>query len=285
VARIQVNGLEIGYEIIGDGKKNAIITPGGRFSKDTPGVRQLAEELAKDGYKTVIWDRVNCGESEISFAATTESRLNADTLAGLLKVLNMTPALVIGGSAGARVSLLAAAFHPDVVERLAILWITGGTLSLAMLAYHYCHDSMFIAERDGMEAVTKLPAWKEPVERNPKNKQILLSQDKDAFVQKMKDWGAAFMAPPGEAVPGLNAEALARVGQKPVMVFRSGKSDVHHPRDTSEAVAKAIPGAKLVEPPWGDREWLDRSHAAEKGEGIFARWPLLAPQILAFAKT
>jgi hypothetical protein len=101
----------------------------------------------------------------------------------------------------------------------------------------------------------------------------------------MKDWGAAFMAAPNEAVPGLNAEALAKVGQKPVMVFRSGKSDVHHPRETSEAVAKAIPGAKLVEPPWGDREWLSRSIAAEKGEGIFARWPLLAPQILEFAKS
>src|SRR5690349_5164456 len=105
MARMQVNGLEIGYEIIGDGKKFAIITPGGRFSKDTPGVRQLAEELAKNGYKTVIWDRVNCGESEISLAGTTESRMNADTLAGLLKALKMTPALVIGGSAGARVSL------------------------------------------------------------------------------------------------------------------------------------------------------------------------------------
>ena len=163
----------------------------------------------------------------------------------------------IGGSAGARVSLLAAVYHPDVVSHLAILWITGGTLSLAMLAYHYCHDSMFIAERDGMEAVTELPAWKEPVERNPKNKQILLSQDRDAFVQKMKDWGAAFMAGPNEPVPGVSPAQLQALSKIPVMVFRGGKSDVHHPRETSEAVAKAIPGAKLVEPPWGDRERLD----------------------------
>ena len=38
-----------------------------------------------------------------------------------------------------------------------------------------------------------------------------------------------------------------------------------------------------AEPPWGDREWLDRLQAQAAGEGLFARWPLLAPQILAFA--
>ena len=63
MARIDVNGLSIGYEIIGNGSKTAIITPGGRFPKETPGVRDLAENLAKHDYKTVIWDRPNCGES------------------------------------------------------------------------------------------------------------------------------------------------------------------------------------------------------------------------------
>ena len=47
MAKIDVNGLSIGYEIIGSGSKPAIITPGGRFTKETPGVRDLAENLAK----------------------------------------------------------------------------------------------------------------------------------------------------------------------------------------------------------------------------------------------
>ena len=38
------------------------------------------------------------------------------------------------------------------------------------------------------------------------------------------------------------------------------------------------PLARLVEPPWGDREWIERGEARE--EGLFARWPLLAPQLL-----
>jgi pimeloyl-ACP methyl ester carboxylesterase len=280
--RIDVNGIGIAYEIVGDGPRSAIITPGGRFPKETPGVRELGQELAKHGFRTVIWDRPNCGESDISFAGDTESRLNADTLAGLLRALNMAPALVIGGSAGARVSLLTAVHHPDVVDRLAVLWITGGILSLAMLANLYCHDNMFIAARDGMEAVTKLPGWKEQIERNPKNRDILLAQDRDAFVKKMMVWGEALVSTGGEPVPGLPAALLGAV-KAPVLVFRSGESDCHHPRWTSEAVHGAIPGAKLAEPPWGDREWLERSQAQERGEGLFARWPLLAPQLLDFA--
>lgn len=282
--RIDVNGIGIGYELIGDGPRSAIITPGGRFSKETPGVRELAQALAEHGFRTVIWDRPNSGESDLCFEGESESRLHADALAGLLRRLDMAPAMVIGGSAGARVSLLAAVHHPEVVERLAVLWITGGLLSLAMLANLYCHDPMFMAAREGMEAVARLPTYQEPLTRHPPNRQILLGQDREAFVQKMMDWGAALIAAGDAPVPGLEPALLARL-KMPVMVFRSGASDVHHPRATSEAVHRAIPGAKLVEPPWGDREWLDRTKAQEQGEGLFARWPLLAPQLLDFANS
>ena len=55
----------------------------------------------------------------------------------------------------------------------------------------------------------------------------------------------------------------------------------------SEQVARLIPTAQLVEPPanWPDTEWNDRMAAAAQGEGLFAKWPQLAPQILAFAKS
>ena len=50
-----------------------------------------------------------------------------------------------------------------------------------------------------------------------------------------------------------------------------------------ETLHAMIPGSQIAEPPWGDREWIDRLQASARGEGLFARWPLLAPQILAFA--
>jgi hypothetical protein len=67
-------------------------------------------------------------------------------------------------------------------------------------------------------------------------------------------------------------------------VFRSGESDPYHTRATSEMLHRLIPGSRLVEPPWGDREWIERSDAARSGSGgLFERWPLLAPQLLEFA--
>ena len=57
-----------------------------------------------------------------------------------------------------------------------------------------------------------------------------------------------------------------------------------HTRATSEAVAAGLPNARLVEPPWGDREWLDRSAKHRTGEApLFTGWPALAPPLLAWA--
>jgi pimeloyl-ACP methyl ester carboxylesterase len=282
MAKIDFNGIGIAYDIIGDGPQTAIITPGGRFSKDTPGVRQLAEKLAEGGIKTVIWDRPNCGESDIAFAGETESVQNADTLAGLLSALGFGKTLVIGGSAGSRVSLIAARRHPEQVAGLFLLWISGGPIGLAVLAVHYCGESARAANMGGMEAVAALPEWQESLERNPGNRDRLLAQEPKAFIATMQRWAASFFPNPGSPVPGLTPADFAAL-TIPVMVLRSGESDLAHTRATSEQVHALIPGSHLAEPPWGDQEWNERGKA--RHEGLFARWPLLAPQILDFAKT
>ena len=281
--KINVSGIDIAYDLIGDGKRTAAITPGGRFSKDTPGVRELALKISEGGFRVLIWDRPHSGESDLSFQGRTESILNADTLAGLLRALDLAPALLIGGSAGSRVSLLTAIRHPDVVERLFLLWISGGAVGLASLAYFYCHDSLAAAAMGGMPAVAALPGWAEPLKRNPGNRERLLGQDTAAFIQTMKTWGEAFVPAADSPVPGTSAAQL-RALKVPTMVLRGGESDFHHPRVTSEAVHALIPGSQIVEPPWGDREWLERLQAQGAGEGLFARWPLLAPQIISFAR-
>ncbi len=75
-----------------------------------------------------------------------------------------------------------------------------------------------------------------------------------------------------------------RALEMPVMILRSGLSDFHHPRETTEAVHALIPGSQIAEPPWGDREWLERLAASAASGGPFVRWPLLAPQILEFSQ-
>jgi pimeloyl-ACP methyl ester carboxylesterase len=284
MARIEVNGIGVSYEVIGEGPRFAAITPGGRFSKDTPGVRELAQELAKGGFKVLIYDRPNCGESDISFNCESESFQNADTLAGLLRALNFGPALLFGGSGGARETLLAAIRHPDVVERVFILWISGGGIGIATLPITYYAESVMTALAAGMEAVADLPTWKEVTTRNPSNRDRFLAFDRDEFSLKLRALGDAFLPHPGAPIPCATVEQLKGI-KVPVMVLRSGTSDPHHPRATSEAVAALIPGAQIVDPPWGDREWMDQLAATGFGQtqGLFSRWPLLAPQVLAFA--
>jgi pimeloyl-ACP methyl ester carboxylesterase len=189
----------------------------------------------------------------------------------------MTPAVIAGGSGGARVSLLAAARHPEAAAGVAVWWISGGVYGLLSLATHYCGGSLAEAWRDGMAAVASLDEWSEVVTRNPSNRQRFEDQDRAAFIATMERWMLAYCPRDGEHVPGLT-DADARTMTLPALVFRSGESDPHHTRATSEAVADLLPQARLVEPPWGDREWIERQVVHD--EGLFARWPLLAPQLL-----
>jgi pimeloyl-ACP methyl ester carboxylesterase len=276
MAIAKVNGLSLGYETIGEGRP-WVITPGGRFTKESPGVRELAVALAAQGNRVLIWDRPNCGESDVCFEGPSESAMQADALAALLEHLDMVPAVIAGGSGGARVSLLTASRHRTDAAGLAIWWISGGVFGLLSLAMHYCGGSLAAAWTEGMEAVAALPDWAEVQEQNPANRQRFLAQDRDEFISAMERWMLAYCPRDDEPVPGLPL-ADARALDIPALVFRSGASDVHHTRATSEALAGLLPQARLVEPPWGDREWLERQGARD--EGLFARWPLLAPALL-----
>jgi pimeloyl-ACP methyl ester carboxylesterase len=281
--QLQVDGTTIAYEILGESGQPWVVTPGGRFGLDTPGIRELARELARHDQRVVIWDRPNCGASDVCFEGASESEMQADKLAGLLRALDMTPAVIVGGSGGARVSLLTAVRHPDVAAKLAMLWISGGVYGLMLLATHYCGESIRAAWSGGMEAVVELPEWDEVLRRNPSNRQRFLDLDPRAFIETLERWMLVYCPDPASPVPGLSAEECARLAA-PTLIFRSGASDPHHTRATSENLHALIPGSQLVEPPWGDNEWNERGAAAREGTGaLFERWPLLAPQLLAFA--
>ena len=277
-----VDGLEIAYEVIGDGRP-WVLTPGGRYDMREQGLRELADALAAGGAAAVLWDRPNTGASDVCFTGESESAMQADVLAGLLRHLGMAPAVIAGGSGGSRVSLLTAARHPDVAAAVATWWISGGPYGLMTLGTHYCGGSIKAGWNGGMEAVAALPEWAGVQERNPRNRDLLLAQDQREFVATMERWMLAYCPCGDQLVPGLDDDA-ARAMEIPALVFRSGESDMNHLRETSEQLAALLPHARLVEPPWGDREWAERQAARDRGEaGLFARWPLLAESLLSWA--
>lgn len=283
MARIAVSGIEIDHEFLGqEGAPVVAITPGGRYPRDTPGVPQLGDAIAKGGYRVLLWDRPNCGASDISFEGESESALHADTLAGLVEALGIERVTLVGGSAGSRVSLMAALRMPGKVSGLFLWWISGGPISLAQLAAYYCGDAAMAAAYRGMEGVAELPGFAEQVRRNPRNRDLILKWDSEAFVARMQQWASAYAYSPTSPVPGIVDSAFAALTM-PAVVLRSGKSDVNHTREASEQTAALLPNARLLEPPWGDQEWNEcMAIPLSPGRGRFERWPLLAPMILKF---
>src|SRR5271157_3813066 len=170
---------------------------------DTPGVRELADALAATGKRVLIWDRPNTGASDVCFTGSSESAMQADRLAGLLRTLDLAPAFVFGGSGGARVSLLTAARHPDVAAGLTMVWISGGVYGLMLLATVYCGESIRAAWRGGMDAVLELPEWAEVLAANPRNRPLMAGLDPRQFIATLEQWMLAYCPDPDATVPGL----------------------------------------------------------------------------------
>jgi 2-hydroxy-6-oxonona-2,4-dienedioate hydrolase len=286
---VEIDGRRVAYEILGDGPPIAL-TPGGRFSMKFPGYRELAEELAKE-MKVLIWDRPNCGDSDLNFTGESESATQADVLAELLRQLDMAPAVIAGGSGGARVSLLTALRHPDVARGLFGWNFVGGIVGTLTLASVYVLPWINNAAIS-MQEVANLKNWNdlgmlgEP-DIKPRHREQVLAQDQDEFIAQMMKWLWAYNVDPDKPIPGVASSEIAQL-TLPTTIVRGGLKDLQHPDATSRELHRLIPGSELVEPPWEDKEneWNRLGALARQGgpPRMFETWYLLAPQILELAK-
>jgi len=280
-SEVVIDGASISFDVIGEGPP-LILTPGGRFGMDIPGLRPLAEELAKS-MTVVLWDRPNTGASQLRFDGVSESQMVADTMVALLRELNLAPAVIAGGSAGSRVSLIAAIRHPEVVSKLALWSMSGGRFGTMFLAMNYLLPHIAAAWQGGMAAVTELPDMQESIRANPKNREVLLEMDREKFIEALTGWLGAYIPESGNPLPGVPADEVSRVNV-PTLIFRNGDGDIYHPAETSLEVHELVSGSLLVEPPWGRSGWYDTKQRVIAGTGtLFDNWNLLAPQILEFA--
>src|SRR5262245_49790051 len=202
--------LSIGYEIIGKGRPWILTPGGGHFSRQYPGIREFAVALADLGNQVIIWDKPNTGETDLCIAGSSVSALQGDFLAGLLRTLGVAPAFIIGGSAGSRVSLLAAARHREVVKGLGLWWLTGGVYGRIAIASGQYGPAVHAAWNGGMEAVADLPQWQEVLSSNPANRDRLLAQDPKQFIATLQQWMLT-MCPSDQLVTGMSNEQVRQV--------------------------------------------------------------------------
>jgi pimeloyl-ACP methyl ester carboxylesterase len=282
---IEVNGGAVVYEILGDTGDFIAMTPGGRFSKDIPGLRPLAEALVEGGYRVLLWDRPNCGKSEVQFYGQSESHMRAETLAQLITELDIGPCIIAGGSGGARDSMLTTMLYPELVRKLVVWNIVGGVYGSFVLGGHYVVPSILAVRGLGIEGLLKVPEWRERIEQNPANEQRLRALDPDAFLKVMLRWLNAYVPKPGQTIPGVTDDMFDNI-TVPTLIIRGGENDWDHPKRTAMEVHCLIKGSQLIDPPWPEDAWERAGEQMARSGGkdfcLFDTWVQAAPAILDF---
>ncbi|WP_046315785.1 alpha/beta hydrolase [Mycobacterium sp. UM_Kg1] len=285
MAAVEVNGGNVVYEILGSTGDLIVLTPGGRFSKEIPGLRPLAEALVDGGYRVLLWDRPNCGASDVQFYGQSESHMRAETLHGLLTALGTGPVILAGGSGGARDSILTTMLYPELVTKLALWNIVGGIYGTFVLGSYYVVPSILAVRGGGPKALLDIREWQERGAENPDNEARLLGLDGDAFLKVMLRWLNAFVSKPGQTIPGVDDEMFDRI-TVPTLIIRGGENDWDHPKRTSLEVNCLIRGSELIDPPWPEDAWEraaeDRASGKVSHFNMFDTWVLAAPAILEF---
>jgi 2-hydroxy-6-oxonona-2,4-dienedioate hydrolase len=281
----EVNGGDVVYEILGKDGDFIALTPGGRYSKDIEGLRPLAKKLIEGGYRVLLWDRPNCGKSDVQFYGQSESHMRAETLHALITGLDIGPCIIAGGSGGARDSMLTTMLYPEIVTKLVVWNIVGGVYGSFALGAHYIMPTLHAARALGMEGLLRVAEWKERIAENPRNKDRILATDSDEFLKVQLRWLDAYVSKPGQTIPGVPDEMFDNI-TVPTLIIRGGENDWDHPKRTSLEVNCLIKGSKLIDPPWPEDAWERASEARAQGKvkrfNMFDTWVQAAPAILKF---
>jgi 2-hydroxy-6-oxonona-2,4-dienedioate hydrolase len=287
MSEIEINGGQVVYEFVGpENGEIVVLTPGGRFSKDYGGVHELANALAAGGKRVLLWDRPNCGKSDIQIYGQSESHMRAETLGLMLEKLGIKKVIAAGGSGGARDMILFTIMYPHMVRKLITWCIVGGTYSTMSLAGVYILNELRTIRSQGIEGICEMGfgpfGWKPLIEANPRNRQRLIDIGAEEFERVMLRWLDAFTPKPNEAIPGVPDYQFEGI-KVPTLIVRGGEKDYDHPKRTSFEIHALIKGSTLIEPPWPEDAWEVASVEMSAGRGsLFDFWQLGAPAFLKF---
>ena len=221
----KIRSVDIVYEILGDSGPWVTVTPGGR--RGLAGERTLATLIADDGYRVLIHDRRNTGASGIAFPGNNESYEQAEDLLVLLQELGTGPAYIAGSSAGARMSILLAQYHPEAVKALLLWRVTGGDFAAGLLAFNYYEQYIDAVTKGGIEAVLATEHFAAMEKANPVNGETLRQMGAEAFKGAMQRWLAGFRAGFDFPVAGISPENMRKITLPAIVI--PGNDKVHPP--------------------------------------------------------
>lgn len=265
---MQVRGVALPYEVLGEAGPLVAISPGGRRGMDSD--RPLAVLLAEAGYRVLVYDRRNTGAADIAIAGSSESEEQAEDLYALLKALGAGPAYLAGCSSGARLSLLLAARHPHAVHALLLWRVTAGAHAARRLAFNYYEQFIAAAEQGDIAAVAATEHFAAMIRANPGNLARLEAMGRDGLIAGMRRWLESFRAGAGHPVAGLPSEVLRRITLPAVVV---PGNDLTHPAGAAQAAHRLMPNALyrevLTEPVAADVDFAGWEAATGRLAAVF----------------
>jgi pimeloyl-ACP methyl ester carboxylesterase len=262
----KIRGVDINYQVLGERGPWVALQPGGR--RGLAGVKPLAEKLAEAGNRVLVYDRRNCGASEVSFDGISENEVWAEDLRELLSQLDALPAFIGGSSSGCRLALLLALRHPAAVRGLLLWRVTGGPYAAQRLVENYYSQFIEMAQQGGMEAVCRSEHFSELIKANPANRARLTAMDAKDFIVVMERWRRAFNEGADHPVIGLSPAEL-RSMTVPACIIPG--NDRVHPRVPAQAAHRLMPNSEYHEVLTEDRPDLDVAlEDWEKKEGLLA---------------
>jgi pimeloyl-ACP methyl ester carboxylesterase len=251
---LKIRDVNLHYRVLGDrGPWLALITGGRRgFNEFVP----LAEKIAAHGVRVLVHDRRNTGASDIAIDGTQfpnlgEEEIWTDDLYELLGRLEARPAVVGGGSSGARTSILTYLRHPDAVRALFLMRLTGGEFAAGRLPEMYYGQFIKAAREGGMAAVCATEQYRERIAANPANRERLMRMDPKRYIEVMSSWLAIFTHGPVAPMYGVTEAQLASIRVPSIVIPGNDKT---HSMSCGRAIQRLIPGSRLVELPLEDQD-------------------------------
>jgi pimeloyl-ACP methyl ester carboxylesterase len=237
----KVRGANINYEVLGTHGPWIALSPGGRRALD--GVKSLAQRMADHGHRVLIYDRRNCGVSDIVIGGEqSEYEVWADDLYELASQLKALPLIVGGSSSGCRLSLTFALKYPQAVRALLLWRVTGGAFAAARLTENFNGKYIAAARSGGMAAVCDLEHFKERIEARPDNRTTLMAMDPKAFIAAMERWQTQFRKGAELPVIGASEKDLNSIKIPTCIVPGNDKT---HNHAVAEIAHRSIPGSEL----------------------------------------
>lgn len=239
----EVNSVRLHYQVLGSRGPWVALVSGARRSMDE--VKALAALVADAGFRVLLHDRRNTGQSSLSLEGEgSEFEIWADDLRALAKKLDLPRFIVGGSSSGCRLATILARRHRDAIRGLLMMRVTGGAFAVKRLSNVYYTQYIEAAERGGMAEVCATDHFKDLIAIDPARRAQITQWDTGKFIAVMRRWRDNLESGIEDPMLGASEQALRSI-DFPVCVIPG--NDKTHSIAAGRKVHSLIPGAELRE--------------------------------------